>query len=208
MKTLMRQFQFLIVFLIATACTSNASAGKSSLTWRVSGSNHADVITAAKIIERRFNELKPGFFDSVKSQLSDNAVTLTFSGWRPTPKQAEFLANTGGKFRVLLDSTKSDPLVTEVDVIDARPSIRNVPELAIRLNDVAAERMAERTQSATGKIAIIEWDGKVLARLRISGPLSRDIALGVASLDDAKLMSGVLRAGRLPPGASFMLLEK
>jgi hypothetical protein len=204
----MRRVQFIAALLAVTVCLSHASAEESSRKWRVTAQNSSDVIGAAKVIERRFTELKPGFFDSVNSQISGSVITLTFSGWSPTSRQVEFLTNAGGKFRLAFDSEKSNPLVTEADIVDARPSIHSIPELAIRLSDPAAKRMAERTQNATGKIVIVEWDGKVIARLRISGPLSQDIALGVPTLEDAKLMSSVLRAGLLPSGASFMLYEK
>lgn len=206
MKT--KMFRLLVLSFIAAACMHDASAEDHARTWRVEGSGSADKMVAAKVIERRFTELKPGFFDSVKSRMSGDALTLTFSGWMPTPRQAEFLATASGSFRILLESSGSDPLVTDADIVDARASISDVPQLAIRLSASAVARVAERTQNSAGKFVTVEWDGKVLARLRIAGPLRRDIALAVASLDDARLLSSVLRAGRLPPGASFMLLER
>ncbi len=155
----------------------------------------------AKILEKRFDSLKPGMFDSVNTQTNADLITLRFSGWSPSPTQIDSLTRTAGSFRVTLQGEKGNLVITEADVEDSRSiGSRGSPELAIRLTESSAAKVAAHTQKAVGRDAIIEWEGRVFARLRIAGPLPRDIALSATSAETALLMSAVLRGGRLPNG--------
>lgn len=199
-------FSLLKASLIAAALAISplAQAQKSSISFQVSGQQSVPASAVARILEKRFESLKPGLFDSVGAQVHADRVTVFFSGWSPSPEQAAYLVQTVGRFRVNLKGQRDDPLVTEADVADSRPSIRgDRPELAIRLTDSAAARVAARTKGAVGEEVTVEWEGKILSRLRISGPLGRDIALAAGSLKDASLMSAVLRGGRLPDGVAL-----
>jgi len=188
------------LFAATMAIASLAHAQKSSVSFQVSGQPSVSP-AVARILEKRFDSLRPGIFDTVGAQANADRVTVSFSGWSPSPEQTAYLIRTIGRFKVTLKGQRDDPLVTESDVADSRPSIRgDRPELAIRLTDAAAAKVALRTQSAVGEEVIIEWEGRILSRLRISGPLARDIALTAGSAEDAMLMSAVLRGGRLPDG--------
>jgi hypothetical protein len=188
----------------AMAITTMAHAGNTSLSVQVSAPPTVTASAVARILEKRFDTLKPGIFDSVRAQAVGDRVVVSFSGWSPAPEQAAYLLRTVGRFKVSLRGQRDDPLMTEGDVADSRPSIRgDRPELAIRLTDAAAARVAQRTRSAVGEEVTVEWEGRILSRLRISGPLGRDIALAAGSLDEARSMSAVLRGGRLPDGVAL-----
>jgi hypothetical protein len=190
----------LVALALAFSAVS-AAAATSSVSLQVSGQDAAQTLGVAQIVEKRFDSLKPGMFDSVSTQVQGNRITVRFSGWTPTSGQVEYLVKTVGRFKVTLQGERDAPLIVESDVADSRPfNGRGRPELAIRLNDAAVSKVAARTQNALGKDVVVEWDGRVMTRLRVSGPLPRDIALSATSDSDALLMSAVLRGGRLPEG--------
>lgn len=96
------------------------------------------------------------------------------------------------------------PLFVDADVAGARHFVSgNRPALALRLTDAAATRVAARTQAAAGREVIVEWEGRVVARLRVGAPLARDLVLSAASDAEARLMSAVLRGGRWPEGVTI-----
>lgn len=80
-------------------------------------------------------------------------------------------------------------------------------ELAIRLTESAARRVAALTQGASGRLLFIEWEGKVLDRVLIAGPLARDIALSINSPVDVLVMSAALRGGALPDELHLISLK-
>ena len=190
--------------LLALALALNAVPGVAatgSISLQVSGQGTSQISDVAQVIEKRFDSLKPGMFDSVSAKVQGSRIDVRFSGWVPTSGQVEYLVRTVGRFKVTLQGERDAPLIVESDVADSRPfNGRGRPELAIRLSDAAASKVAARTQNALGKDVVVEWDGRVMARLRISGPPARDIALSATSDADALLMSAVLRGGRLPEG--------
>lgn len=190
--------------LLALALAFNAVpavAATSSISLQVSGQGVSQIAGVAQVVEKRFDSLKPGMFDSVSTQVQGSRINVRFSGWAPTSGQVQYLVRTVGRFKVTLQGERDSPLIVESDVADSRPlNAGGRPELAIRLSDAAAAKVAARTQNALGKDVVVEWDGRVMARLRIAGPLPRDIALSATSDADALLMSAVLRGGRLPEG--------
>jgi hypothetical protein len=189
------------LFAVTLLFSSLAYAQKSSVSLQFSGQQSASAPAIARVLEKRFESLKPGVFDSVGIQANADRITVSFSGWSPSREQTAYLIRTVGRFKVTLKGQRDDPLVTESDVADSRPSIRlDRPEFAIRLTDAAAAKVALRTRSAVGEEATVEWEGRVLSRPRISGPLGRDIALTADSAESALLISAVLRGGRLPDG--------
>ncbi|MBC3832053.1 hypothetical protein H8K33_11075 [Undibacterium amnicola] len=196
------QFNRRLLALALTFSAVPAVAATSSISLQVSGQEASQIAGVAQVIEKRFDSLKPSMFDSVSAQVQGSRIKIRFSGWTPTSGQVEYLVRTVGRFKVTLQGERDNPLIVESDVADSRPfNGRGRPELAIRLSDAAASRVTARTQNALGKDVVVEWDGRVMVRLRISGPLTRDIALSATSDADALLMSAVLRGGRLPEGA-------
>jgi hypothetical protein len=185
----------------ATACATSAHGQADAITVRVEGAMPTVMPVVAKILERRFASLESSLFDSTSANVSGDRVTLRFAGWSPSDAQIDYLTSTAGTFRVSFQGERETPLITEDDIADSRLIVgQGQPGLAIRLTDAGAARVALRTRDAVGKEVFVEWQGRPLARLRISGPLARDIALSVGLQDDVRLISAVLRGGRLPPG--------
>jgi preprotein translocase subunit SecD len=190
-----------LLFEAMMVVSSLACAQQSSVSVKVNGVPSASAPAVARILEKRFDSLRPGIFDTVRTQTNADRVTVLFSGWSPSPEQTAYVIRTIGRFKVTLKDQRDDPLITEFDVADSRPSIRaDRPELAIRLTDAAVAKVARRTRSAVGEEVTVEWEGRLLSRLRISGPLARDIALTAGSVEDVAVISAVLRGGRLPDG--------
>ncbi|WP_028102280.1 hypothetical protein [Pseudoduganella violaceinigra] len=189
----------MISIVVAALVTSAAASAETiAITLRADQLAPASIPAIAKILERRFKSLEPGFFTSVEAQVIANKITLRFGGWSPSSKQINYLTSTHGKFRLIMEG-ESRPLVTQADVADARPISSGArSELAIRLTESAAERVAALTRGVSGKLALIEWEGRVLDRIRITGPLSRDMALSFKSDEDISLVSAALRGGALP----------
>jgi hypothetical protein len=185
--------------LIVTTLTAWAENGEFS--WKVRGQKQGDTALATQILLRRLESLKPELSATINSKVENDILKVSVAGWEPTSKQIGYLTTTRGVFRVVLNG---EPLITESDILDARPSITRAGELAVRLTDVAAERIAIQTKDALGKIAVVVWEGSVISQLRIGGQLGRDIGLGINAPDEEiRLMSAVLRSGRLPEGTSF-----
>jgi hypothetical protein len=204
--------RILLKILLALAImpmTSSALAATTSITLLMENISQAEFAGVARVLARRFESLEPGFFDSTEAQVVANTVVIRFKGWTPNSRHVEYLIRTPGRFRFVLEGEQR-PVFTDSDIADARPQPINDQartELAIRLTDSAGDRVAALTQGATGKLAVVEWEGRVLYRIRISGPLARDIALSVPAAQDALLMSAALRGGRLP-GALHLVQVK
>lgn len=182
-------------------------AATSSVSLQIAGLSTSQPSRVAQIIEKRFDSLKPELLDSVSTQLHGSRIDVRFSGWSPSPDQIAYLTHTVGRFRLTLESDTESPLIVESDVADSRPlKGRDRPALAVRLTDAAAARVAAVTRAMVGKDIIVEWERRVIARLRIAGALGRDIALDANTDADALLMSAVLRGGRLPDGVAVIVL--
>jgi preprotein translocase subunit SecD len=186
-----------MLFVAAALLASFAQA--ESFVWRVDASQTDAMSKTAEVLQARFKELKPGFFDSASVKVTGNLLTASFSGWTPTRKQADFLAQSRGQFRVTLDSD-NEVLASERDIVEARPWSKTTSEIAIRFNDSTAKRLSERTPASIGKYVTVAFDGRVISHPRLSEPLGRDIAISVPSAEAANLMSIVLRSGSYPPG--------
>jgi len=140
--------------------------------WQVNASQTDAVSKTAQVLQARFKELKPGFFDSASAKVNGNVRTASFSGWAPTQRQADFLAQSGGQFRITLDSD-NEVLASERDIVEARPWSKTTSEIAIRLNDSAAKRLSDRTPASIGKYVTVAFDGRVILILASLSPGSR-----------------------------------
>lgn len=201
----MFKFKFIVVICaLVMPFSQSVFAQEIAQAWEVHGTSPADTAKVASIIEARFKGIKPHFYNSVSSTLTNNIVTVRFSGWQPTSKQTDFLLHTVGKLRITLELRfrERELLLTENDIEDAG-FLRNPPQLALRLNDAASKRITARAQNMTGQTIDVIWDGRLVNRLRIAEPLKKDISLTALSEDDAQLMSVVLRTGILPNGATL-----
>jgi hypothetical protein len=188
----------LSALVLLGAMTFFSPAEATAVSFRVENAPAATLPEIAKTLEKRFETLKPGLFSSVSTEVHGGVIEVDFSGWTPTPKQLEYLTQTVGKLRFTFQGD-AGPLITEEDIVDAVPGYNgDKPELHIKISDSAAARVLAATRDATGRIVAMEWDGTVIQRLRVSGPLPRAIALTASSSDEARLMSAVLRGGRLP----------
>ena len=194
----LRLFLQIPALFVATALIAGLAQAE-SFVWRINASQADTVSKTAKVLQARFKELKPGFSDSASVKVNGHTLTASFSGWTPTQRQADFLAQARGQFRVSLDSD-NEVLASERDIVDARPYSETSSEIAIRLNDSAAMRMSERTPAFIGNYVTVAFDDRVVSHPRLSAPLSRDIAISVSSAETANLMSIVLRSGSYPPG--------
>lgn len=188
---------FAFLLLIAGA----ASGFESQQSWEVRGTDADGTARVARIVERRFKEIKPSFFDSVGAQANGNLVSLRFTGWRPSSTQLDALTQTKGTLRITLERVPAEPLITEKDV--EKSGFLASSEVAIRLTDSAAQRVAKRTANTAGDVVVVQWDGRTIARLRVAGPLQRDIGITASSVEDAQLKSAVLTSGPLPEGVSL-----
>lgn len=199
MRTSWKKATAVFTFLLLLA--GAASGLESQQSWEVSGTDADGTARVARIVERRFKEIKPSFFDSVSAQANGNLVSIRFTGWRPSSKQLDTLTQTKGKLRITLEVAPAEPLITEKDV--EKSGFLASSEVAIRLTDSAAQRVATRTANAAGGLVVVQWDGRAIARLRVAGPLQRDIGISATSVEDAQLMSAVLTSGPLPEGVSL-----
>jgi len=199
----MRHFRRLVLIL-AVFWSMFAHGQSSSVSVQIGGTSPAPIQVIASILERRFDSVKPGFFNSVSTRTDGSHVTVQFSGWTPSNAQTDYLLKTTGRFKASFRGQRDTPLIVESDVADSRPLTgREKTELAIRLTNAAAVRVESQTRSGTGKEIIVEWEGHVITRLRLAGPLSRDIALTLPAEYDVLLISAALRGGRIPEGTTL-----
>ncbi|PLP98413.1 hypothetical protein [Cupriavidus pauculus] len=202
MKPITHSVKTTIILALLVAFSGATFAQEALRTWEVGGTDADGASRVASIVENRFKKIKPSFFDSVSAQVKGNLVSIKFSGWHPTSNQVETLTQTKGKLYVALASTPDKPLITERDIEQSQPLATS--EVAIRLTDSAAQRVATLTANAVGDAVIVQWDGRVIGRLRISSaPLRRDIAFSTPAGQSAQLMSAILSTGALPEGVSL-----
>jgi hypothetical protein len=190
------------LLVAAAACLPIlVQAQQASLWVEVGGARPAPTKVLSEIVERRFDSLKPGLFSSVSAKAEGARIAVRFSGWTPSSDQIDYLLRTSGRMKVSFHGERDSPLFVETDVADSRPiTTRERPELAVRLTESAAKRVESKTRSANSRELIVEWEGRVAVRLRVSGPLSRDIALTLPPEYDTLLVSAALRGGRIPDG--------
>lgn len=194
-----RSLLMLVLLAFALFTMPEAQAQPRFLVFVVSGSAQSSPVEVARILERRFDEIRPGFLTTISAHAEGQRITLRFTGWFPSIRQIDYLTRVIGRLQVLFPEQPNAPWITESDITDAQPIFRGPQaELAIRLTDAAAVRVAEESKRRIGQTVVMIWDGKPLIRLRIHEALPRSIALSVHSLDEARLMSAVLRGGRLP----------
>ncbi len=192
------------MLLVVILATPAAYARDADIIIEVNGKLSEDFSEVSRIVERRFDSLKPGFFDSVNAQVHDERIHLNFSGWYPSEVQVNYMLTTLGRFKV---STESDPAITLIvadDIKDARPLIdRDNPAIALQLHESSAQRLSALTQLMESMMIAVEWEGDQIMRLQITKPLSTSIALSARSEEEALLMSAILRGGPLPDGTEL-----
>jgi preprotein translocase subunit SecD len=187
------------LMLVLCGVADFASAQTSSQTWYVQPPMSVEVTTAAaSVLQRRFDELRSGFFTSVSTQVKGDAVTVTFKGWVPSPAEVDFLVRRPGRLTISKMGPGAKPFVSTADVVDAQEMPNNT--VAIRLSDAGAARMTQGTHGLVGTGLSVELDGKPLAQPRLNEPLGGRFALGMANGPPAKLVSIILRTGPLPAG--------
>jgi hypothetical protein len=194
------------LFVSSVAVSPMFAYGQSgSIAVRIAGKT-VPVQAVVAILERRFESVKPGAFNGLSTQVSGSRIVLTFSGWAPSKAQSDYLLSTTGNLKIFFQGEQDNPLINESDIADARPLSGGAKnELAIRLTEAAAKRVAARTRDSTSKEVVVEWEQRVIARLRTAGPLSRDIALAIPADVNTLLMSAALRGGRIPDGITLTL---
>lgn len=195
-----------ILFFMLSLCFS-FPAGAGTLSLKVHNASEIQVAQVTSVLERRFDSIKQGLLSFVKAKSRGNTIQLEFTNWSPSRAQIDYLISSTGLFNLIVPGEEKQPLISEVDIKNARTIPHSKQsEIAILLTQAAGQKLYARTSTLTGKVIALSWNGKLLGKLQISEPLGRAFAIPVPANEDPILISAVLRGGRLPTGVQISRL--
>lgn len=74
-----------VLFVLATLIAPVAHGQPDSISFQISGQPPGAVDAIARVLEKRFDSLSPGMFDTVRTQVQGDRISIRFGGWSPSP---------------------------------------------------------------------------------------------------------------------------
>ncbi len=184
-----------IAFVVACAATEVSAR----LVVHAAGATARELALSAEILNKRFEEMLPSRRSNVSAAIAGDAIEFTFRGDGPSERQLRYLAMTRGELRIFAADMPAIAWASDADVEDARAAMSaQGAVLNVRLTEQAGQKLAENTSKNVGRRLVVTWEGQTVVAAPIRGPFGRDFQFTVPSADEGRLMSVILRGGRLP----------